>query len=989
MIRIQGLHKFYNKGRPGEIHVLNDVTLDLPEKGMVAIFGKSGCGKTTLLNVIGGLDTFADGSLTVDGKSIREDTDALRNEYIGYIFQNYNLKKTDSCFENVAAALRLCGMENEEEIRERVMAALTNAGMEKYALRSPDTLSGGQQQRIAIARAIVKNPRIILADEPTGNLDEANTVMIMDLLKEISRDHLVLLVTHEESLVDFYCDRVIEISDGRVIGERTNASAEGYTARDKNHIFLGELSHSKIEGESTQIEYFGEKASAPIKLTVVNHGGKLYLQIGTPGVQVLDESSEIRLCEGVYKEKTKEGPSDKEIDMSKLPPVKGTRHGRLFSLRSSIKSGYFSSFKSKKRRGRALRACMSLFAAVIVFMSAIFGTAFGDLLEVKNAYNHNVFYVYTPDARTSEALNAAVGRSDTGIDFIRLRRYFPEKGDEKITFRTASFETFTQYDFGDGLTTNAVYLSSTLADGMKLLAGRRDGLAEEEILITSKVADALLEKSTLGYITEYKDLLGLTSNDATANGKSMRIGGIVKGDESAIYLSDIAMAKYVKRTFYSRYYALASDYGMTVANGEATLSIKSRAGLEELPELEETIKICGMDFVVTNILEQSSYDDFLSKQNLTKMTENEFFTAILKEEFPTLEEGTDAFEEAYTAIRNEHYFEYCDYYSEHIDAYLAELYFFREDDLDLWLYMEKGVEDVKFCYLPYYYFQATKYKEQSGSYPKLDEVSTLCADIPDVYTRLLEEHALYEVEFYSIQRGSGLYNITYLVSDADYVALSKRIGEMHPSATYYGGEIGYTAQATESAADYEYNSVVYTVIHSENPQKTERWLKEAFASLQDPDEYYKAIYTPDTFFDSLIREHTVSIVTNLVTLAALLVLMSLCMYFIMRSSLMSRIKEIGILRAIGVSKKNLLFKFFIEAAVLTVLTVFIAYLLTSAFMLASIGISPFATEIFYYPLWLAAADLVLLAAISLFFGTLPILTLLRKTPSEILSKYDI
>ena len=254
MIKLQRLHKFFNKGKQNEIHVINDVSLDLPERGMVAIFGKSGCGKTTLLNVIGGLDRFESGSLTIEGESIAEKTDAVRNRCMGYIFQNYNLNKGETCFQNVADALRLCGMSDEAEISERVTAALANVDMEKYARRTPDTLSGGQQQRIAIARAIVKNPRIILADEPTGNLDEANTVMIMDLLKEIARDHLVLLVTHEAHLVDHYCDTVIELQDGAVVGMRRNEKAEGLSVRDKNTVYLGELERTVAESAAATVE---------------------------------------------------------------------------------------------------------------------------------------------------------------------------------------------------------------------------------------------------------------------------------------------------------------------------------------------------------------------------------------------------------------------------------------------------------------------------------------------------------------------------------------------------------------------------------------------------------------------------------------------------------------------------------------------------------------------------------------------------------------
>ena len=142
-------------------------------------------------------------------------------------------------------------------------------------------------------------------------------------------------------------------------------------------------------------------------------------------------------------------------------------------------------------------------------------------------------------------------------------------------------------------------------------------------------------------------------------------------------------------------------------------------------------------------------------------------------------------------------------------------------------------------------------------------------------------------------------------------------------------------------------------------------------------------------FDSIIESKTEEIITSLITMGVMLALMSVCMYFIMRSSLMNRIKEVGIYRAIGVSKANLVFKFFVEAVVLTSLTVLFGYLLTSAFMMLCLNMSTLVEQIFYYPLWLALADLVILYVISLFFGTLPIMALLRKTPSEILAKYDI
>ena len=155
MIRLNLLNKFYNRGKQNEIHVLNDINLELPDKGMWAIFGPSGCGKTTLLNVIGGMDELSGGEVVLEDTVMSSDNSVVRNRDVGIIFQNYNLNRDETVYENVADALRLCGMRDEETIKTRVKAALRNVGMEMFAKRLPDTLSGGQQQRVAIARAVV------------------------------------------------------------------------------------------------------------------------------------------------------------------------------------------------------------------------------------------------------------------------------------------------------------------------------------------------------------------------------------------------------------------------------------------------------------------------------------------------------------------------------------------------------------------------------------------------------------------------------------------------------------------------------------------------------------------------------------------------------------------------------------------------------------------------------------------------------------------
>ena len=965
MIRIQNLHKYFNKGNQNEIHVIDGIDLMLPERGMTAIFGKSGCGKTTLLNVIGGLDGFASGSVTIEGRDIRTNTDDLRNRYVGYIFQNYNLNREESCFDNVAASLRLCGMNDEAEIERRVTAALRNVGMEKYAKRPPSTLSGGQQQRIAIARAIVKNPRIILADEPTGNLDEANTVMIMDLLKSISENHLVVLVTHEAHLVDHYCDTVIELSDGKIAGTRTNANANGYSARDKNHIYLGELEKTELTDEKTHIEYYGDKPDEPLRLRIVNSGGKLYVEIASENVRLLDGASEVRLLEGVFEEK-KTDESRRAIDMSELPPVESTQTGKLFSFASSVKSGYNANFRKNKRGKKILRACMCMFAAIIVLMTSIFGTAIGNILEARNSYNHNVFYLYTPDGTVSDRLMEAMENGEGAIDFLRLHDYYPS-GDRWIDFRVNAFETFSANGYSDRIETRAAFLGREMAKDLPLLAGTRNGLKPEDILITKKVADALLEKSPYGYISEYRDLIGMISNTLqTRGGKNPRIAGIVESDEIAVYFDEIVLAKYTFDTvrLNGALPYLASDFGLDVKKGEVIYTLTNASTETGALTAGQKVTLSGAEFTVSEVLRTYRvYAEYLEAKGIKKLSARDWFTALAKAENPSLSEDSEAFKKKVEELENLRIADYYDDYYEHLDAFLAECYRFSPDSEELWLYFEKGCTDVRYRHATMDYYWIKCYRELYGKTPTAEELEAAKGTLPDL--DLMKYYNLYIDEFYS-QNLPHLPSSAYLVSDEDYQMLSKRIGN-------------------EDSKD----RMVYTVIHSTDPKTTEAFLTGEFSHLDTGIDFMKPILTPDSVFRNLLEAELVDIIGGLISIVILLVIMSVCMYFIMRSALMNRIKEVGIYRAIGVSKKNLIFRFFTEALVLTTLTVLVGYLVTSAFIYVCLGLSSLVSSVFYYPVWLALTVLIVLYALSLVCGTLPILSLLRKTPSEILAKYDI
>ena len=223
MLQLKSIKKVY-KTNDLDVIALNNVSIDFRKSEFVSILGPSGCGKTTLLNIIGGLDKYTEGDLIIDNKSTKKfkstDFDSYRNHQIGFVFQSYNLIIHQSVLANVELALTLSGVSKKER-RKRAIEALDKVGLHEQINKRPNQLSGGQMQRVAIARAIVNNPEIILADEPTGALDSKTSLQIMNLLKEISKEKLIIMVTHNEELAYKYSTRVVKLLDGNII-EDTN-----------------------------------------------------------------------------------------------------------------------------------------------------------------------------------------------------------------------------------------------------------------------------------------------------------------------------------------------------------------------------------------------------------------------------------------------------------------------------------------------------------------------------------------------------------------------------------------------------------------------------------------------------------------------------------------------------------------------------------------------------------------------------------------------
>ena len=253
MIKLENITKIYSSNNIEQI-ALDDVSLVLPDKGFVAIYGASGCGKTTLLNILGGLDHQNSGKLTVNGRDTSKfstgEWDSYRNQEVGFIFQQYFLLPHLNVYDNIAITLQMAN--KTEHLEDEINAALSEVGILQLRKRYPKSLSGGQQQRVAIARALISDPSVVLADEPTGALDQKNAVLVMQSLKKVSENHLVVMVTHNEKLAMEYADRLIEISYGKIKSDTSPMEYDesAVTPRDLHKVHLPLATSLKWSGRN-------------------------------------------------------------------------------------------------------------------------------------------------------------------------------------------------------------------------------------------------------------------------------------------------------------------------------------------------------------------------------------------------------------------------------------------------------------------------------------------------------------------------------------------------------------------------------------------------------------------------------------------------------------------------------------------------------------------------------------------------------------------
>lgn len=542
MLKTTNLLKLYNEGKPNEIRAVDDTTFELPDTGLVMLFGKSGCGKTTLLNCIGGLDKTQKGSVTIDGITLTgynaDDWDAVRNEKIGYIFQNYNLLSEYSVYRNIEFALEIAGMTDKKEMKKRIIYALQLVGMDKYKNRLPKSLSGGQQQRVGIARAIAKSPSIIIADEPTGNLDDKNTLQILDMLKQISAHCLVVLVTHEERIARFYADRVIQIVDGKVVNDVNASGVERklqHATSDK--IFLGDMQLDETSSANALYKLYSDKPLEHVEVTMAYHDGQLYVRATAPvRVQYVDDKSEILLLDEKYSDKQAGEILNQDMNLDKeiLAPIKYQKHS-IFHTRKIIKDTLTRSqgLDKKKRTPYWLMFILSIIMTIIL---SVFAENFVYNEIVDKQLDDHVIGIVVPAEFLAEDAQALVGSNGIAYalhasSFINMTLY-PKYYDTNSA--SAGVITYNDVSFADEMGTPLPL--SVLTNETYEVGGRATNV--ESIVIDAMLLKRFDEVEGIlkgQGITDYRQMLGETLE---LNGNNYTIAGIVNGGSPSIYFAD-------------------------------------------------------------------------------------------------------------------------------------------------------------------------------------------------------------------------------------------------------------------------------------------------------------------------------------------------------------------------------------------------------------------------------------------------------------------
>ena len=533
MLELVNLNKYFNKGKKSEVHVINNTSLTFDNNGLVAFLGPSGCGKTTLLNTIGGLDKVKSGKILVNGKKMNSvsayNADKIRNLQIGYIFQDYKLVDEMSVFDNVAIVLKMIGLKDKKEIKKRVEYVLDKVGMLRYKSRPANMLSGGERQRVGIARAIAKDPDIILADEPTGNLDSKNSVEIMNIIKAISKDKLVLLVTHERELANFYASRIIELVDGKVENDYVNEHNNELEYTIDNRFFLKDMkNHDALSDKISDINVYSEN-DEKIKLNIVVKNGNIYVQSAeNVRVEVVDDNSSIEFVDDHYKALDKETLEKYEFHFKDIINNNfKKKYSNVVHILGMLGGGFKSLAKMPGLK-KFLLAGFVLAAMFIVYgistIAALYNVKDKDFIQ----YNKNYILVNANSYSVESYLSY---REIPGVDYVM-------PGDSLVRLNLSYKGFYQTNQIVDEL--SACLSHASLLTESDLIAGRLPQ-SDNEVVVDKLSLTKLMNNTPtpkMCGVNNVEDFIGLTVK--SSENDEYTIVGVADLESPSIYITDTA-----------------------------------------------------------------------------------------------------------------------------------------------------------------------------------------------------------------------------------------------------------------------------------------------------------------------------------------------------------------------------------------------------------------------------------------------------------------